>query len=236
MDELFKCKICKNIIVEPICLPCGETVCKSHSKEICDIKCKLCLNVHKLPTDGFPPNIMLNEMLSRNIHKLNINIVKLEETKKTVGKISAKAKDFEARLQDPELFIYEYCQEMTRQVDIRREQLTLSVAQYSENIIEEIEKWKSTCLKRSTTFCVENDKLKELNSRIKNLNNMFDDPSFDDKKLEEILHKEKTNKAASLLKTLESSYENYVFQGRSFSLDSYPIDIETLFGKVWLKK
>jgi hypothetical protein len=65
---------------------------------------------------------------------------------------------------------------------------------------------------------------------------MFDDPSIDDKKLEEILHKEKTNKAASLLKTLESSYENYVFQGRSFSLDSYPIDIETLFGKVWLKK
>jgi hypothetical protein len=31
INDLFNCNVCKGVLVDPIILPCGETVCKAHT-------------------------------------------------------------------------------------------------------------------------------------------------------------------------------------------------------------
>ena len=51
--------------------------------------------------------------------------------------------------ENPEGFIYEYFENIKRDVDLRRERLKQEIDQCSDTIIEEIEKIKSECMKTS---------------------------------------------------------------------------------------
>ena len=33
LQTMFNCKVCQNLLRDPVSLPCGETVCKSHSED-----------------------------------------------------------------------------------------------------------------------------------------------------------------------------------------------------------
>jgi hypothetical protein len=68
------------VIHEPVCLPCGETVCRSHSEDICSGKCPFCPKTHKLQDGGFPPNLMVQNMLMNKLHTLKMNCDKFGES------------------------------------------------------------------------------------------------------------------------------------------------------------
>jgi len=67
INALFNCKLCKNVLVDPIFLPCGETVCKAHTDEISKDKCMLCFGTHIVPKEGFPENIFAKKLLENKI-------------------------------------------------------------------------------------------------------------------------------------------------------------------------
>lgn len=52
--ELIACKYCEHRLVDPIVLPCGETVCAEHAlPQNTYFKCTLCQTVHEIPDKGF---------------------------------------------------------------------------------------------------------------------------------------------------------------------------------------
>jgi len=107
-------------------------------------------------------------------------------------------KEMEAIRNDPDDYIHEYCGELTRQVDLRRETLIEEIYIYSNKLIQDIEKLKQECLAKSK----EATKIKDLatiKAKMSDLNAMFNSLEIDDKKLEEIMSKKKSNELNDLM-------------------------------------
>ena len=47
INSLFNYQLCQSLVKDPVVLPCGETVCKIHTKEINHERCMFCTENHK---------------------------------------------------------------------------------------------------------------------------------------------------------------------------------------------
>jgi len=84
INDLFNCKVCKGVLVDPILLPCGETVCKAHTDEIRKGKCMLCDGSHIVPKEGFLENRIVKDMLENRANEINLNFSKFKDYKKII--------------------------------------------------------------------------------------------------------------------------------------------------------
>ena len=123
LNEIFKCKFCLQadksnfesdsnetledyeeiltdervtcIIKDPIILPCGETICKKHSKEISAKACIFCFKYHLEPEKGYISNNAIKKMIELEVNKIGLqsqidnNSFKkeIDEIKKCSGQI-----------------------------------------------------------------------------------------------------------------------------------------------------
>lgn len=70
----------------------------------------------------------------------------LESCEKKIERIRSSLFDFEHILNDPNYYIYEYFEEIKRQVDYRRESLKLDIDTYSDQLIQEINVFQRKCM------------------------------------------------------------------------------------------
>jgi len=85
VNALFNCTLCKGVLVDPIILPCGETVCKAHTDEISNGKCMLCSGTHSLfPKEGFLENRIVKDLLENRANEINLNFSKFKDYKKII--------------------------------------------------------------------------------------------------------------------------------------------------------
>ena len=211
-EELFSCQKCQKLIHEPVSLPCGETVCRSHSEDICSGKCPFCPGTHQLPEAGFTPNLMVQKMLISKLHKLNINFDKFDESKKLVEDLNKQFRAIETFRNDPEYFIDEYFVELTRQVDLRRERLFESIGLHSDLMVQQIGEWKSGLLTRAkeNSTRIDEERTKECKARLNKLNSMFASLDIDNIKMEEITNQKESKELSELLKEMAKEYEEEI--------------------------
>jgi len=69
------CDLCNKLLVDPIVLPCGNTICKTHfndlinkSKDKINFKCCTCQNDHLILKSRF-----VNHLRLQNLLKLELN-------------------------------------------------------------------------------------------------------------------------------------------------------------------
>ncbi len=105
INDLFNCKICEDILVNPILLPCGETVCKPHTDEISKGKCVFCSGTHIAPKEGFPENRIVKHQLDLEINKINLNFSQFKDYKRIIQDLNKKLKEIVAIRNDPENYI-----------------------------------------------------------------------------------------------------------------------------------
>lgn len=72
MENPLNCIICNKILKDPVNLPCGHTICKSHEIErrernetSVEIYCQVCDLSHSIPDLGFPSNRPISILLKR---------------------------------------------------------------------------------------------------------------------------------------------------------------------------
>ena len=65
-----------------------------------------------------------------------------EECKKKINEAKYQIQKIEILEKDPENYVFEYFEELKRQVDLRREELKLRLDECSDQIIESIESTK----------------------------------------------------------------------------------------------
>jgi hypothetical protein len=54
--SIFICEYCSSLINNPVILPCGKTVCKSHQAEIIQNNCKFCERKHSIENGQGKPS------------------------------------------------------------------------------------------------------------------------------------------------------------------------------------
>ncbi len=93
INALFNCKICKDVLEDPIILPCDETVCKAHTDEISMGKCIFCSEVHKAPQYGFPSNKIVKNLLEKRVNNINLNFSQLNDYNKIIQDLNKNLRE-----------------------------------------------------------------------------------------------------------------------------------------------
>ena len=172
-----------------------------------------------MPENGFIPNLMVQNMLINKLHQLNINFDKFDESKKLLEDLNRQFREIETFQNDPEFYIDEYCRELTRQVDLRREQLFESIGQYSERLVMQIDEWKSGLLTKAKKNCtrIGEQKVKECKARLGQLNLMFETLEIDNTKMEEILNLKASKDLEKLLKSIAEEHRRELLEGKTLN-------------------
>ncbi len=83
VKNLFDCKQCNRLLVDPVTLSCGYSVCKRHLDELLEFSpeesnnflCKLCDDEHCIPKKGFSINKSIRNALDIKLNTLKLNPV-----------------------------------------------------------------------------------------------------------------------------------------------------------------
>jgi len=232
VNALFNCKLCQSVLVDPIILPCGETVCKAHTVEISKDKCMLCNGTHTVPKEGFLENKFAKNQLDLEANKTSLNFSQFKDYNKTLQNLNENLKEIESIRKDPENFITEYFGELSRQVDLRRETLIEDIHKYSDELIQKIEKLKQDCVAKSNEETKITDVLDTTKAKINDLNSMFNSLEIDDIKLEEIMSQKKSKEIKDLVRPALNQYM-FELQGKKYyKLVTNEIKLEDVFGSL----
>ena len=76
IKNFFECDLCHQVLVDPITIPCGNSVCKGHldnllmnvSKEKSFYQCEICQEEHFIPKSGFKVNKRLQNALQNQFN------------------------------------------------------------------------------------------------------------------------------------------------------------------------
>ena len=150
VETLFSCEFCSKTINSPVALPCGNNVCLSHLQVHSEqerFKCDLCSEDHCVPLSGFHINKSIQKALEMELHKVFKSIPGAEEVKELIENATKVVKELEVLQENPKGYIYDYYEEIKRQVNSRREKLKNEIDLCSDRMIDRIERTRSECIK-----------------------------------------------------------------------------------------
>ncbi len=150
--NLLKCKICTAIFDSPILLPCGETVCKKHLNqvdlfEIVDdrFECLFCGEEHKIPSNGFPYNKALEQLVQYNLDQIELGDA-YKGAKISFENFNLKIETLEKIKIDPGGYINEHFSDIMDEIDARRIKLKSELDYYYDNLIQHLRLHLNQCL------------------------------------------------------------------------------------------
>ena len=171
----IKCSICHEILESPVVLPCNETICKKHvSNQLNDnfFRCDKCGVEHQIPTNGFPPNIALQNIIEVGIAGLDFGNVH-NEAKKSCESFEKLLQEVEVLLKDPYIIAHERISELKNSVQLKGNELKLIVDEEIKKLIDRLDEYERQSNEYLSTneFKVESEKLEnQVKSAQSNLN------------------------------------------------------------------
>ena len=154
-----------------------------------------------------------------------------EECKKEIEDARENMFKIELLEQNAENYIYEYFEDVKRQVDIRREDLKLKIDNYSDEIIKSVEANQKTLINLSKEVNKMTTLIEKSKNELSKLSTQFDTLEFNDTKLEEF-------KASVIVVNEEfhkilAEYQNNLIGNKDYTLYFEDSQIEDIFGRVF---
>ncbi len=228
IHSLFNCPLCKTTFKDPVTLLCGKTVCKVHCEQITKEKCRFCNKNHSKPEDGFNVNEVIRSQLELQVNKININFTQFNEYKKILEELDKGFKEIERIRNNPESFTNDFFNELTRQVDLRRETLIEDIHDYSKKVIENINKLKEECLENSKTSSKIKENIDEIKDKLNNLKVFLE---MDDKEHEEIMSQKQLDEVQKMIELRLKEYKLELHQ-KFYKLVTNEIKFDIFFGSI----
>jgi hypothetical protein len=139
INDIYTCDYseCGLYLKEPISLPCGKSICKSHtnSNNNDTFKCISCEKTHKIEEDGFQVNTKLLKLIEMNQHLSG----KHKEVKEMLDKLYERILNFKSSdLAEPDVYLDEYFFNLRTQIDLHREQFIEEIHRKSDEILKKL--------------------------------------------------------------------------------------------------
>ena len=176
MDRILntlKCPNCNEVLESPVILPCNHTICEKHVSNQTNecIKCEKCGAEHRIPVNGFQPNLALQEQIDIGIAHLDFGSVH-NKAKKSCESFGEFLNKIEAILKDPFVIAHERINELKNSVQLKGEELKLKIDQEMKKLIDRLDEYERQSKEYSSSneIKLESEKLKtELKSAHSNL-------------------------------------------------------------------
>ena len=148
LNDMIKCTFCEEIIIQPVFLPCGHSICKHHVDQVTNntrqrkIDCENCSKSYSIPVDGFAPNRSLLIALDLDINEIDEENSKAKEK---CARFSELLDEFNRMKNDPEMRIHTVLSDLRNKVDLRREVLKHEIDKEARKMMEEIDEYEKEC-------------------------------------------------------------------------------------------
>ena len=234
--SLFDCSLCNKMMVDPITLVCGYTVCKSHldkmrkdSTNKKSFKCEICIKQHYVPNGGFVINKHIQKALEFKFHDFKPSPI-FDECKQLIKETKEIADKVQAITDDPENFIYEYFSDLKRKVDLRREELKFKIDEYSDQLVQSIDASQLKCTQLSKGNKLMKEPFIELNDELNKIIKEFDIFEFNDKKFEEL--KKKADVLRIKFNNIMADYKITLLNNKKHSFEFKEEIVSDVLGKI----
>ena len=227
LKSLCFCKYCSKLLYNQITLPCNVTICQDHLKDLTNSECQFCNKIH--PKDDYK----INE-ISKKILELGVDSIKMsplfDECKKVFSEAEEKVDEINIFQKGSENFVYEYFEDIKRDVDLRRENLKAVIDNYSDELIEKINKIQKECMDLTKETTDVWKRIEKSKIDLNDLKSKFDSFDFTEDKYNNVL-----KEINILIPKFENKLEEYkstILQNKYYSFVFEDIDPETYFGSL----
>lgn len=230
INELFKCKFCKDIYKSPVILSCGHKICQKDLEQVCvetedgkrKLNCHICDETMIEPEKGFLVDKDFSIFTTTTEFKGIDFGDKYRKSQLSMDAFRKELTYLEYLADKSELYVDDYFSGIQKKVLIEREEVLNQINAAYLNVLNEVQLLKIRCLKvRDSEYL---DKVKGDLKYVKNHINMLENDLnstplvVDEKKWEDItlladFQKLKTTKTINDLKeklTLNLSYDYYI--------------------------
>lgn len=152
ISSAINCVNCREVIVLPVILPCGCSICEKHTIDVYGpIRCCTCEIDHPLPPNGnFPPNRALSSILDTQIGTRDFGL-KHSNAKKSCSRLDDLLASIESILNDPYNFTYEAIRNLINAVQLKGEEMKLEIDNQMDYFISILEEYNENCKIYSNT-------------------------------------------------------------------------------------
>ena len=225
LKALFKCQFCSELLVQPITLPCGISICDSHLDELSSDRCQFCEEQH--PKNRYRVNQKLNKMIELQVNSIKLS-PKFDACKENINKAKDLIDKIDLVSKDPDNFIHEYFEHLKRKVDIRREDLKLKIDDYSNEIVSKIDQTQKDCIKMAKEIDAISKDIVNYKTDLNTIIQSFDSFEFNDEKHDDII-----TKVNILLPKFEGILDEYIYSlldNNDYRFEVENTKMENVFG------
>ena len=222
------CPVCKNIFSSPVFLPCYNTICEKHTKELNGsskaYKCFFCHVAHEMPKEGYKRNDMVTNLIDSGVY-LNPNEINIKnELKKTNAELNELLQEFEKKIPKLESCTTEYFKNLRDKIGLQKKELISKIDEYVDGVLDQAKEHENKLKLKLSTFNSTNSNLKNIASNLNaKIESQFKSKSIEIKSLEAIKetvlnYVNDVKDSFGQLEDFEADIKKYKFKPGSLSL------------------
>lgn len=148
---IMNCLSCKLRYKNPKTLPCGEPICQDCidrllSKDSRGIECPFCKQFHALPENGFPPNKLLQKLISKKLNEVCKDEF-VDDLKSKLDTIQKRSKTLENDVNMGKDKIKEHCDYLRNDIEIEKERTLQFLNKYYNEFMAKVDNYEAECNK-----------------------------------------------------------------------------------------
>ena len=149
VSNFMKCKVCSKLLMSPVTLPCGSTICGIHVKTLIlnknNFQCQVCFMEHHHPDDGFSVNKIIQSLIEAKFDQINLNIGPRGEAQKECRRLKLELDELEKLIETP-ISISDKFDKLINKIDIKCLKEIECLQQYYGGMIDALEKEKAAAI------------------------------------------------------------------------------------------
>lgn len=232
MDKVLnalKCSNCRSILTSPVTLPCGHTICQSHTRVSDEnIICSECESSHA--NKNFAVNQALANMIEAQLSSFDFG-PKYKECVQSVENVREQLRKNELAVNDSDYFIHESIDKLRNKVVLKSEQLKTRIDEITQELLDDLDMFERECKEEKRHHGIKQnsfvDEFKRQNDAAmescEKWSNELNELRFDDHKWTTI--KEESEKELGALRGKLGQFERELLANNESDKKKYLVDL-----------